>query len=176
MILTGDEIIANYFNKKIKIDPFNSSNATTNSYDLTLGSHFLRYEDDFSDVRQPTRVQELRIPFGEQIQIDKGDFLLGHSNEALGSDYFVPIIHARSGIARLGLFVHVTADLIDIGSYGQVTFQFYATRKIVLTPGIRIAQVTFWKPMGKISLYNGKYQGSIGPRASQVYQDFLKGL
>lgn len=36
---------------------------------------------------------------------------------------FVPIIRGKSSIARMALFVHVTADLIDIGLVNQWTFQ-----------------------------------------------------
>jgi len=72
------------------------------------------------------------------------------------------------------LFLHVTADIIDIGSHGHVTFQLHSTLPIRLYPGMAIAQVTFWKPKGKIVLYEGRYQGSRGPRASEVHRDFVK--
>ena len=39
---------------------------------------------------------------------------------------------------------------------------------------MRIGQVTFWKTVGDINLYHGKYQGSDLPMASQVYKDFEK--
>jgi dCTP deaminase len=38
---------------------------------------------------------------------------------------------------------------------------------------MKIAQVTFWQTKGDIELYEGKYQGSSGPQASQIYKDFL---
>lgn len=86
------------------------------------------------------------------------------------------MIHAKSGIARLGLFVHITADLIDIGSIGNTTFQLYATKNIRIYSGMLIGQVSFWVPKGKIILYEGKYQNSIGPKASQIHKDFKKKL
>jgi hypothetical protein len=42
-----------------------------------------------------------------------------------------PTNSGKSGTARMGLFVHVTADLIDIGSHGVTTFQLYATCQCV---------------------------------------------
>ncbi|MFQ8870135.1 MAG: dCTP deaminase domain-containing protein, partial [Varibaculum timonense] len=99
----------------------------------------------------------------------KNDFLLAESREYVGSDHYVPIIHAKSGTARLGLFVHVTADLIDIGSYGKITFQLYSTLPVMLRPDWLIAQVSFWVPKGDIELYDGKYNGSEGPVASRAY-------
>jgi dCTP deaminase len=71
----------------------------------------------------------------------------------------------------MGLFVHCTADLIDIGSFGNVTFQLYSTLPIKVYPGMLIGQVTFWVPSGDINLYSGKYQGSEGPQASKSYID-----
>jgi dCTP deaminase len=36
---------------------------------------------------------------------------------------------------------------------------------------MRIAQMTFWRPVGRIVLYSGKYQGSRGPRKSMIFMD-----
>lgn len=104
--------------------------------------------------------------------MDARSFHLGASIEKVGSDYFVPMLHAKSGTARKGLFVHVTADLIDIGSFGKLTLQLYATLPVKVYPNMLIGQVTFWKPQGDIELYKGKYQGSDKPRISEIYKDF----
>jgi dCTP deaminase len=143
---------------------------TTNSYDLRLGHRLIRYTEAVLDPRKQNAFVETRIP-DDGLRLNAGEFVLGESLEAVGSDCFVPIIHARSGTARLGLFVHVTADLIDIGSYGNVTFQLFATAPVMLWPGFRIGQVTFWKTLGKIELYKGKYKGSVGPVPSLSYLD-----
>lgn len=171
MILTGKSIEEFVRNGDISISPFSSNNITTNSYDITLGSLFIRYHNEVLDPRKENGHDIIECG-PEGIFLGKGDFLLGHSVEKLGSSKYVPIIHAKSGIARLGLFVHVTADLIDIGSFGCVTFQLHSTLPIRLFPGMKIGQVTFWKPLGEIIPYNGKYQGSEGPRVSMAYSDF----
>jgi len=36
---------------------------------------------------------------------------------------------------------------------------------------MQIAQVSFWQPKGDITLYQGKYQGSTGPKTSLSYLD-----
>ena len=173
MILTGTEILREHKRRRIKIDPFDPARTTTNSYDITLGRDFIRYREALIDPRKNNAYETFTVG-AEGLQMVQGDFVLGHSAETIGSDYYVPLIHAKSGIARLGLFVHVTADIIDIGSHGHVTFQLHSTLPIRLYPGMAIAQVTFWKPKGKIVLYDGKYQGSRGPRASEVHRDFVK--
>lgn len=63
------------------------------------------------------------------------------------------MLHAKSGTTRKELFVHVTADLIDIGSFGKLTLQLYATLPVKIYPNMLIGQVTFWKPEGKIELF-----------------------
>ena len=171
MILTGTSIKEEFNRKRINIKPFDPNNVTTNSYDLTLGKNFLRYTGRVLDPRQENPHEIFEV--GEDgILLNQGGFILGHSAEEIGSDHFVPTIHAKSSTARLGLFVHVTADLIDIGSHGNVTFQLYSTLPVKIYPGMSIGQVSFWKPKGEILLYDGKYQGSRGPRASEVYKDF----
>jgi dCTP deaminase len=171
MILTGKKIIEEVANKKIEISPFNEKKVTTNSYDLTLGNTLIRYTCDVIDPKCEAPYEEIIIP-EEGLVLQSGEFVLGHSNERIGSDFYVPLIHGKSGTARMGLFVHVTADLIDIGSHGVSTFQLFATLPVKLYPNMLIAQVSFWVPFGDIVLYKGKYQNSKGPRPSMTYKDF----
>lgn len=171
MILTGEEIKKQVSLNRIKIDPFEFNQITTNSYDLRLGNSLIRYKSEVLDPKTKQDYEEIIIPKDGFI-LDAQSFHLGATLEKVGSDFYVPIIHAKSGTARKGLFVHVTSDLIDIGSYGNLTLQLYATLPVKIYPNMLIAQVTFWKPEGEISLYNGKYQGSEKPRISEIYKDF----
>lgn len=171
MILTGNKIIEEVEADKIEISPFDKKRITTNSYDLSLGKTIIRYKTELVDPKRKTPYEEMEIP-DEGLVLDRGEFVLGHSRERIGSDFYVPLIHGKSGTARMGLFVHVTADLIDIGSHGVTTFQLYATLPVRLYHGMLIAQVSFWVPLGKIVLYRGKYQNSTGPLPSLTYKDF----
>jgi len=171
MILTGEKIKEEVANGKIEISPFASDRVTTNSYDLALGDTLIRYTSEILDPREKPEYEELTIP-DEGLVLRAGDFVLGHSQERIGSDHYVPLIHGKSGTARMGLFVHVTADLIDIGSHGVSTLQLYATLPVRLHKGMLIAQVSFWRTYGDIVLYEGKYQNSTKPQASMTYKDF----
>lgn len=172
MILSGFEIEKRAKSGEISISSFNPEHVTTNSYDLTLGPSLIRYTEVILDPRRPNAHEVIKIEENVGYTMEPGDFVLGHSAERVGSVRYVPLIHGRSSTARIGLFVHVTADLIDIGSIGQVTFQLYATRRIRIVPGTKIGQVSFWVPKGEIKLYDGKYQGSVGPMVSKTYLDF----
>lgn len=167
MILTGTEIVRETEAGRIHLIPLVTSQVTSNSYDLRLGSELLFYTDEVLDTRKAPKFRIEKIgPEGHLLE--KGSFCLGASVEIVGSNHYVPIIHAKSGIARMGLFVHCTADLIDIGSKGNITFQLYATLPIRIYPNMLLAQVSFWVPKGEIVLYDGKYQSSVGPQASKV--------
>jgi dCTP deaminase len=171
VILTGEEIGHRVHEGEIRIDPFDTSNLQPNSYDLELGSRLLVYTQRELDAAKMNPTEFIEIP-DEGYQLESDQIYLGSSAELVGSDFFVPIIRARSSIARLGLFVHVTADLIDIGSFGHVTFQLHAVQPIRIYKGMKIAQVTFWGVLGNVRLYAGKYQNSDGPAASQLFKDF----
>lgn len=170
MILSGPEIVRNVESSAITVTPFDAEMVNPNSIDLTLGDSILRYCDPIIDPRVETQVIEERIP-PEGVVLPPMSFCLGSSREVVGSTDFVPIVHAKSSTARAGLFVHVTADLIDIGSIGTVTFQLFSTLALRVYPGMRIAQMTFWRPYGEIRHYAGKYQGSSGPVKSMIFRD-----
>lgn len=170
MILSGHEIQRQIEAAAITVTPFDPALINPNSIDLTLDDTVLRYRDPVIDPRVEPEVTEERIP-EEGLVLEPMGFCLGSSREIVGSTAFVPMVHAKSSTARAGLFVHVTADLIDIGSIGTVTFQLFSTLALRVYPGMRIGQMTFWKPQGEITLYTGKYQGSKGPRKSMIFRD-----
>lgn len=175
MILTGPQIAREVHNGRIRISPFQDSQVTTNSYDLRLGKRYIVYDAGVVDPRQPPRYQEFELP-EDGLTLQAGSFLLAETVERIGSDHFVPLVHGKSSTARSGLFVHVTADLIDIGSYGKSTLQLFATIPVHIVPGMLIAQTTFWMPKGDIVLYSGKYQNSDGPRPSLTHLDHARGM
>lgn len=171
MILSGNKIIEEVSNGKIIITPFNKENVTTNSYDVCLADKLIRYTDEVLDPKQKPNYEVIDIP-QEGFLINKNEFYLGSTVEEIGSEHYVPMLHAKSGTARSGLFVHITADLIDIGSIGNLTLQLYSTLPVIVYPHMKIAQVSFWVPKGKIVLYKGKYQHSHGPQISKTSEDF----
>src|ERR1700739_1582384 len=103
MILTGPEIIRQHGLGTIRIDPFNVEQVNPNSYNFRLGRTVKVYKNDVLDprVKQPT--VSVGIPdAGLVLALTR--IYLGHAEEVMGSDRFVPIIHGRSSTARMGLF------------------------------------------------------------------------
>ena len=143
MILTGSEILKNVQEKKIVIDPFDEKMVNPNSYNFTLANRLMIYNDYILDTKKENGVREIIIP-ESGITLAPGCIYLGHTNETVGSDYFVPIIRGRSSIGRLGLFIDITADLLDIGTIDRVSLQLNAVQPITIYPDMQIGQVTFW--------------------------------
>lgn len=171
MILTGLEIKNQYEKGHIKFSEFEDSLIDTNSYNLRLGNTLLKYDEDIIDPKKENKYHLINIP-EEGLYLPANSFVLAETSIKLGSDFFVPMIHGKSSTARMGMFVHITADLIDIGFYGKSTLQLHNLLPIILYPNMPIAQVTFWKPKGEISLYNGKYQNAEQPISSKIFKDF----
>lgn len=172
MILSGMKIQEKVLANEITIDPFFPSQINPNSYNFRLGKTLIVYKElviDHPKKENPTLT--ITIP-NEGYLLEPTRLYLGHTEEVMGSNLYVPIIRGRSSIGRIGIFVHITADLIDIGSINQWTLQMHCVQPVRIYPGMLIGQVTFWNVEGEICLYKGKYQGSRGPMASQIFRDF----
>lgn len=171
MILSGNKIRNEVENGRIVIEPFDSNMLNPNSYNYELGDYLKVYESDILDSKIKNKTRIIKIP-DEGIVLMPNKLYLGYTKEVIGSDYFVPIITGRSSTGRLGLFVQITADLVDIGFKENLTIQFCATQPVRIYKGMKIGQVFFHRVYGDVTLYSGKYQNSIGPRESESWRDF----
>ena len=168
--------------------------------DLTLGKSFRRMSKDDGDRVNyldtiPRYAQIRSIVVGETVEDDiysptvelaeDGTFCLRPGEMALGITAervtipadIVGWLDGRSSLARLGLFVHVTAGRIDPGWDGNIVLEFYnaSPRTMLLKPGIGIASISFEELSGDVdSPYSqrtdAKYQNqttTIGSRLSE---------
>jgi dCTP deaminase len=171
MILTWKKIHDEVISGLITIEPYEKNQITTNSYDLRLWNTFIKYKSDVLDTSKSNSYITKTYKSWDTITLDKWDFILWASLEVVWSNKYVPMIHTKSSIARLWLFIHITADLIDIWSIWNITFQLYATLPITLTVWMLIWQVTFRSTLWDIKLYSWKYQNSSWPQASLSFKD-----
>jgi dCTP deaminase len=170
MILTGSAIEREVARGRIVIDPFDPSCVNPNSYNFKLSNVLKIYVDSVIDTRSPARSRTVVIP-PEGYVLEAGRLYLGASIERIGSAHFAPTYAARSSVARLGMFINLSAPLGDIGFVGCWTIQLYAVNHVRVYPGMRIGQMMFWQPLGDIVLYEGKYQHATGPRTSEIFRD-----
>lgn len=173
MILTGTEITNHVKKGEIIIEPFLECNVNPNSYNFRLDKELKVYKNFPLDPKRENPFNTIIIP-EEGFELQPNTLYLANTMETLGSTRFVPTFNARSSIARLGIFINLSASLCDIGFIGQLTLQLFAVHRVRIYPYINIGQMMFWKPKGKIILYTGKYQGSRGAQTTKIYKDFIK--
>jgi len=173
MILTGSEIEKEWAAGRITIEPFIPEQVNPNSYNFRLGRTLRVYAGGTLSPRSPNEFLEIDIP-DEGYVLEPGQLYLAHTIERLGSDHYAPTFAARSSVARLGMFINLSASLGDIGYKGQWTLQLYTLNRVRVYSGLNIGQMMWWKPQGEIELYRGKYQGATGPRSSDIYVDYDK--
>ena len=143
MILTGKEIQKEVKKGRIIIDPFNVEDVETNSYDFHIDNTLYTYKKNILDPTEENPLEELKIPTSGLILSPKKIYI-GKTKEKIGSNYFVPIIKGRSSTGRLGIFVNITADLIDLGSIQRPTLTIHVVQPVKIYPNTKIGQVTFW--------------------------------
>lgn len=150
MILTGPEIVAQVNKGRIRIEPFAPGQVNPNSYNFRLGDEVEVYESETLDARAANATKRIAIP-DEGLLLRPDKIYLAPTAELIGSDHYVAIIHSRSSVARMGLFVHVTADLIDLGSYDRWVLQLHAVQPLRIFRGMPIGQVTFWSTSSDVA-------------------------
>ncbi|HOV34511.1 MAG TPA: dCTP deaminase [Candidatus Dojkabacteria bacterium] len=149
MILTGKEILKCVNNGTIVISPFDQKNLQANSYDFHIDNILKVYKNDVLDAQNVNETEEIIIP-ENGILLDPNQIYLGKTQEVIGSNNYVPIIKGRSSTGRLGIFVNITADLIDLGSIKQCTLMLNSVLPVKIYPNMPIGQVTFWSVEGEI--------------------------
>ncbi len=172
MILTGPEIESAVERGDIVIRPFRKRQITPNSYDFRLGNRCCVYTERSLDAGRPNKTRTFTLPIEGLILLPDRVYLV-NTEEIMGSQAFVPIIRGRSSVGRLGIFIDITADLIDLGSINQWTLQLHAVQPVRVYPGMLIGQVTFWRTFGRRVQYDGKYRHRKSPVPSLSHLDRL---
>lgn len=171
MILTGKEIEKRVKSEEIIISPFLPENINPNSYNFRLGRSMKVYRNEVIDPAQENPVDTITLGNDGYI-LQPRKLYLAETIEVIGSTCFVPTYAARSSVARMGMFINLSAPLGDIGFIGRWTIQLYSILPIKVYYGMNIGQMMFWHTSGEIELYNGKYQSAEGPIETRIHLDF----
>ncbi len=170
MILSGHQIQSR-LQSDILIDPFDESHLNPNSYNLSLHNELMTYEEVVLDMRKANRVRRIEIP-REGYVLNPNKLYLGRTAERTETHNLVPMIEGRSSIARLGLFVHVTAGFGDVGFCGFWTLEMFAVQPVRIYPGIPICQIFYHEITGEISEYeSNKYQNNHDIQPSLLFKE-----
>lgn len=153
MILTGSQITKSVLSGKIILDPFDKNLVNPNSYNYRLGDTLL-VSDNPKNLNQELTYKRIKIPPTGYILKPK-KLYLGSTFETIGSRAYVPSLIGRSSLGRLGLFLQITADLGHIGTKHKWTLELAAVQPLKIYPGMKIGQVSFWKP-DNLKMLKGK--------------------
>jgi dCTP deaminase len=172
MILTGSEIKKQVENGTIIIEPFDANQINPNSYNYRLGDHYSQVPELLSLGQKHDETQLQAIP-ESGLQLEPGIVYLAHTHEVIGSRKYVTLLIGRSSVARLGLFLQISADLGNLGPAHKWTLELTCVQPIIIYPRMKIGQVSFWVPAGDISEYSGTYTKYDIPKHS-IYERLLR--
>jgi dCTP deaminase len=148
-----------------------------NSVDLTLHPRLEVYQGIYDedlgyyilDMRNPSPTRSFEIPEKGSV-LRPGELYIGSTAEETYTPHHVPLVSGRSSIGRLGIHVHVTAGLGDVGFRGQWTLEIHVVKPVRVYAGVRIGQLWLFETSGDRSQYAGRYQNQVGPTASRFHE------
>jgi dCTP deaminase len=137
------------------VDPFDYATVQPASIDLHLDHIFLVPEEFESKVPIDVTNLDMKYDTVDAFVFDSNSLIVHPHQFVLGSTFekiivpndLVGSIEGKSSLARLGLFVHITAGFCDPGFQGKVTLEILNVnnRPIRLNPGMKICQIAFAK-------------------------------
>jgi dCTP deaminase len=142
MILTDKTIIDEIAAGNIVIEPLIEANIGTNSVDLTLSNTLLMYTDHVLDTRKKNAYAPMIIP-EEGMILQPNILYLASTVEYTETLRHVPLLHGKSSLARLGLYIHVCAGFGDVGFRGHWTLELAVIQPVKIYPGMKIAQICY---------------------------------
>lgn len=169
--LTGAELSAERERGRIVISPFSSSLVNPNSYNYTLGNVVRRLTSPLIDLRGVEEYEE-HCMGDEGMLLLPGECYLCHTSEIFGSRYYASLVTGRSSVGRKFITNHITAGLVDLGFFGQITLEVTVQRPTMVYPGVPFGQIFWFRVQGDRSIqYQGKYQSQEGPVQSRLSWD-----
>jgi dCTP deaminase len=174
MIVTGSEITHQVQKGDIVIDPFERVHVRPNSYTCHLGSLLKEAPVGVLDPRQRSIWVEEEIPEEGKL-LEPGRLYLGHTREILGSRSFVLALGGYPAVAKLGLYLQVSADLSQLGPAHSWTLEVMVVQPLRIYRGMAIGQVSFWVPEGEKFFYKGLYAKASTPLEAQPSEELIRG-
>jgi dCTP deaminase len=137
---------------------------------------------DTIDPKSPERRTVLDEISEEGLVLGPKSFILASTVEKVRMPAeLVGRVEGKSSLARMGLFVHVTAGFVDPGFEGHITLELFNGNHfgIKLYPGMPICQMSFErlmsaaeKPYGHGAIGSKYNNDNPGPVESMYYRNF----
>lgn len=170
MLLTGNEI-KKRMGADIIIEPYDEKKINPNSYNLCLHNELVVYDEEVIDMKKPNKLKKIVIP-EEGFRLQPGKLYLGRTVEYTSTDKYAPMLEGRSSIGRLGISVHATAGVGDIGFKGTWTLEISCIEPVMIYPNIEICQIMYHTVKGDKGIkYHGKYFEQHDVKESNMYKE-----
>lgn len=160
---------------RVLVKPLYEEAIQPSSLDVHLGEHGQRFRPSARPIDLSVGVPSYELefftipryddPIDARFNLLPGEFIKAEIEEYVSLDAYVGAkLDGKSTLGRVGLFVHVTAGLIDPGWHGRITVELFngGPRPVRLWYGMPIGQLEFTvfdTPVA--NPYDGKYQGDI---------------
>ncbi len=156
MILSDSAILAAVESGDIVIDPFVPSNLGPNSYDVRLNKILATYNDAELDAKKHNQITTFEIP-EEGFLLLPGQLYLGTTIEHTETYKHVPMLEGKSSTGRLGIDIHATAGVGDVGYIGSWTLEISVKIPVRVYAGMPIGQLMYHCVEGSVrELYHKK--------------------
>ena len=162
---------------EVVVEPLDPAQMQPASIDLTLGTHFLKVDENAIDritLDSELRYLDLHTGDSDEIVIPPLSFLLAVTRERIRLPAnMTAFVEGRSSIGRIGLFIQ-NAGWVDPGFDGAITLELFNANRlpIRLRAGRRICQIVFAQLDRSTSRpYQGKYQHQSGAVGSRIHLD-----
>lgn len=173
MILTAKEIEKEVKKGNIIIDPFDKKCLKPNSYIYHLGDTLVEVLQ-VGDKKKKPKTRKVKIPAKGYV-LEPRRLYLGTTIETIGSKEYVTSLIGRNRIAKLGMFLQITADLGQLGKAHRWTLEITVVQNLRIYPNMEIGQVTFWVPKGKKEIEDIEFYATKNePYPSKLYNEKTK--
>lgn len=177
MILSDSAILAAIESGDIVIEPFSRSNLGANSYDVHLNNILATYNDAELDAKKHNLITTFEIP-PEGFLLMPGQLYLGTTIEHTESYKHVPMLEGKSSTGRLGIDIHATAGVGDVGYVGSWTLEISVKIPVRVYAGMPIGQMMYYTVEGEVlEMYNKKSSAKYAnnrdniPRESMMWKN-----
>ena len=149
MILSDSEILKCIENGEIIIEPFSRDDLGSNSYDVHLSKHLAVHKDDVLDAKKHNEIKHFEIP-DEGFLLEPGELYLGSTVEYTETNKHLPILDGKSSVGRLGIDIHATAGIGDVGFKGYWTLELSVTKPVRVYANMPIGQIIYYDVKGEV--------------------------
>jgi len=177
MILSDSAILEAMEKGDIVMEPFDRESLGSNSYDVHLSKHLAIYVDRELDAKKHNTLKHFEIP-KEGFLLLPGELYLGSTLEYTESYKHLPILDGKSSVGRLGIDIHATAGIGDVGFRGHWTLEISVQKPVRVYANMPIGQIVYYEVRGEVlrpyhKKTDAKYdKQNAEPKESMMWKNF----